>query len=149
MIARLMKMWAERAEEKRGETSSSDDSECEGGEEAFAAGPWMMAGGGPPAHIMEHLMKMSLDDKDEDKNEVKKAEKPNGADENETHGPNGGGMCWKQWMKMGKEPEIWTKVLHLPNISQDEAEVSVKDQKLIVHGVRNDDSSSSDDQRQK
>ncbi|ELU10452.1 hypothetical protein CAPTEDRAFT_226531 [Capitella teleta] len=137
---RLMKMWAEKTEELEGGTSSDDS----GSEEA--SGPCM---GGPPAHVMAHFMKMCSEDlrneqNKDDKDGVRKAEKPNGTDEAGCPHP---GMYWKQWMQMGRGPEVWFRVANLQNVNQEGAQVHVADHKLIVQGGRNDDSSSSDEEQ--
>ena len=137
-MKRLMKMWAKKCERKEGQ-ASSDESGCEG--PGKASGPCME---GPPPHVMAHLFKECFEEAEDKprKDEVKRAEKPTGADDVGCQGKPG--MCWKQWMQSGMKPEIWFRVLHLTNVNREEAQVSVVDQKLTVQGVSNDDSSSSE-----
>ncbi|ELU01095.1 hypothetical protein CAPTEDRAFT_219683 [Capitella teleta] len=142
VVERLMKKWAEKAEEREDQTSG-DDSGNDGAEEA--PGPCM--GGGPPAHVMAHFMEMSSGNYGSEQRQdanggVKKAEKPIGADEAGSARP---GMCWKQWMQAGQGPEVWFRVVKLPNVNQEGAQVKVVGQKLVVQAGPNDDSSSSDE----
>ncbi|ELU15999.1 hypothetical protein CAPTEDRAFT_221962 [Capitella teleta] len=141
VVERLMKMWAEKAEELEGGTSSDDS----GSEEAYGPCPR-----GPPAHVMAHFMKMRSEDPSNEQSKnatdgVRKAEKPGGADEDRCPHP---GMYWKQWMQMGRGPEVWFKVANLQNVNQEGAQIHVAGHKLIIQGGRNDDSSSSDEEQQ-
>lgn len=107
---------------------------------------------GPPPHVIARFMKMwgakqedqPLSDDGEDGNQVQKAEKPD-CPEGEGHGRLWGPKhCWKKWF--GKEPEVWFKVVHLPELHKNASKVHVEELKLVVEEVKESETSSSEEE---